>query len=193
MKIEFKGNQRISAYLDHAELTERGFTIGDYAKNVEMINDLVDELLLFAESTQQFSNDLPFKTEVSYVPGEGAFITVTMLQDAPELTESEVFITAVPTKDNLVFHFKDVEDLISCGIRLADTPEIDGQLFLYQDKYYVVLDKSQSIEEQALAEIVSIMEEYAVHADLTVSLLQEYGKSLVDNHLFQRFAVYFAS
>jgi adapter protein MecA 1/2 len=90
-----------------------------------------------------------------------------------------------------VTKFEDFDDLIA----LSNRQGLDGlttKLFAYQNKYYLYMEFSEEeIEEEEIDDILSILLEYSEESPLTVHVLEEYGKVVMESDVFETVNKYF--
>jgi adapter protein MecA 1/2 len=188
MRIEINHDNTILLFIDHSELVERGFLMENHSENVELINEIVDDVLLFAaSSTDYFSIDGSYVTEASYVPNEGAYIKITMLHDqVRKINDKQVSHTsnlATP-----VYVFAHVDDLIDCAMKVPAHLRETGSVYHYQNRYYLLLDESDAQEDRDRSLLVAIVLEYGTKTDLPQAVLLEYGKTIWDADALKQIA-----
>lgn len=187
MRLEINDNRSITLFLSDTELVERGFDIDHQERNIALINALVDEALLFAEATHDLVfMDEPFRTEVAYVPSQGAYITISF-REMREEKAKETYRT-VSNRERFSYRFSDLEDLIACAHKVPEAARSLGQLYAYEGKYLLFVELSAELADEV--ELVrSILGEYGVkREDVTLDLVQEYGKVIFAERALQEVA-----
>ncbi|GED56394.1 hypothetical protein AA984_07555 [Brevibacillus formosus] len=191
MKMEISDNRTISIFVPESELTERGYDQNNHEATLSIINHLIDEALLFAESTQAFpAMDMPSRTEVAFVPSQGMYITITLLENQEEKTEGSKIV--FPESAYSLLHFRDFEDLAFCASKMPERMRSSGKLYVYRDNYILKLQASDFLLAEDYQNAVSIVTEYATRqADTTAEVLDTYGKVLFEKDAFLEIACLF--
>ncbi|WP_167568877.1 adaptor protein MecA [Brevibacillus migulae] len=191
MRIEFQPDRTILLFLDNEELTKRGFRNGDDPANIRMINELVDDVILFAASSAtDFPFESPIRTEASYIPHEGAYIRIEALteeQDEDLDAMQREKAAAEQHTATMLFSFADFEDLILCAHKMPESVGEVGTVYAYENKYYLQIDLTDTAEEDA-ALIRAVVSEYGKKADLAEAFLQEYGNLIFASAALQEIA-----
>ncbi|WP_419883441.1 adaptor protein MecA [Peribacillus sp. B-H-3] len=91
-----------------------------------------------------------------------------------------------------ITEFKDFEDLIALSKR-SGLDGLNTKLYAYGDKYFLYIEFSEEdIEEEEIDNILSILLEYSEESPITVHMLQEYGKVVMENDVFDTVYKYFS-
>ncbi|WP_175988436.1 adaptor protein MecA [Bacillus sp. Marseille-Q1617] len=91
--------------------------------------------------------------------------------------------------------FSDFEDAISLSQRLRDLPveHLTTKLLAFEDKYFLYIKFSEEhFSEEEIDNMLSILLEYADESRMTVHRLEEYGKIVVDQNVFETLSAYFS-
>jgi len=187
MRIEIH-HDNILLFLDDSELAERGFLMENQSENVALINEIVDDVLLFAaSSTDTFSLDGSFHTEASYVPNEGAYIKITMHHNENGQTREKSEIDSssphVP-----IYRFPSVDDLIECAKKVPAHLRERGRVIHYQNAYYLLLEETDCHTDPDTLLLDAIVLEYGTKADLTHAVLVEYGRTIWEKAALKQIA-----
>ncbi|MBP1969040.1 adapter protein MecA 1/2 [Virgibacillus natechei] len=98
-------------------------------------------------------------------------------------------------EDNLsiIVKFNDFEDVIQLSHYFADfTESAEETLYHYNDAYYLYMEFSQDLLDDNLQEnIISQVLEFANDTDLTIHLLDEYGKRIFEMDTFSQVRSHF--
>ncbi len=88
--------------------------------------------------------------------------------------------------------FADFEDVIS----LSKSPGIDDlptKLYSFEDKYYLFVEfPEDQFEEEDIDDKLSILLEFAYESALTIHRVQEYGRLIIDENVFQKLREHFS-
>lgn len=197
MRIEFHPDRTILLFLDHEELTKRGFISGDDTANIKMINELVDDVILFAASSAtDFPFESPIKTEASYVPHEGAYIRIEAMADSDDdlspVDQLNVDLDRDESSPSMLFSFADFEYLISCAHKMPERLRANGTVFHYGNKYYLLVDGTDLAQSEASL-VSSIIYDYAEKANIAIPLLKEYGNVIFASAALQEISKRFSA
>lgn len=87
--------------------------------------------------------------------------------------------------------FEDFEDVISLSKRHG-LDSWTTKLYVYQNKYYLYIEFSEAeIDEEEIDNILSLLLEYSQESPITVHMLDEYGKIVIENDVFATVDKYF--
>ncbi|GEC87989.1 negative regulator of genetic competence MecA [Brevibacillus brevis] len=188
MKMEISDNRIISIFVPESELAERGYDQNNHEAALSLLNHLIDEALLFAESTQDFpAMDMPSRTEVAFIPSQGMYITITLLESQEEKTDGKQ--TVILEQEASFFVFPDFEDLTLCAAKMPERLRKSGKLYVYNASYVLHLPKSDFSTEDDHQLAASIVAEYATRqVDTTSAVVNEYGKVLFEKEAFLEIA-----
>ncbi|MGD8189385.1 adaptor protein MecA [Brevibacillus ginsengisoli] len=181
--MEIVDNQTITIYISEAELSTRGFDIHNHESNLTMINHFVDEALLFAESTHDFpALDMPSRTDVAYVPSQGLYITIKLTE---EKETTEIRRESHLIRTGLSFAFRDFEDLTLCAAKLPERLQQVGKLYVYNGTYTLLVTGTEFTSMEDYLNACAIIEDYAQQIDVTVEMVETYGKVIMEKDAFR--------
>jgi adapter protein MecA 1/2 len=87
--------------------------------------------------------------------------------------------------------FRDFEDVISLSKR-PGLDEILTRLFAYENKYYLYVEFDEEIfSEDEIDDLLSILLEYGLESQLTIHRLEEYGKEVIEDNVFETLRKHF--
>ncbi|MDQ0217518.1 adaptor protein MecA [Peribacillus cavernae] len=91
-----------------------------------------------------------------------------------------------------ITEFEDFDDLIALSNRCG-LDELVSKLFAYGNKYYLCIEFSEEeIDEEEIDNILSLLLEYSEESPITVHMLEEYGKVVMESDVFETVNKYFA-
>lgn len=190
MKMEIMDNRTISIFISETELSSRGFDHRDHESNLAMINHFIDEALLFAESTHDFpALDMPSHTEVAYVPTQGMYITIALMETIEELVDESP--EEKPHRTSLFFTVRDFEDLARCAAKMPERLRNSGKLYVYNDAYLLLLQETDFSIDEDFQTACSIVGEYAKCFEVTSAMADTYGKVIFAGDALQEIALRF--
>ena len=87
--------------------------------------------------------------------------------------------------------FDDFEDVIALSNR-SGLDEWKTKLFVYENKYYLYIEFAEDeIDEDEIDNVLSILLEYSHESSITIHMLEEYGKLVVESDVFKTVSKYF--
>jgi len=187
MRIDIMNKNHITLFLNTQELQARGYKHGESIRNIELINEIVDEVLWLAQSTHDFDIDAPMKTEASFIPEEGVYIKIST-----EMAETKREDDSNTSLSHCQYAFRDIEDLISCTSILSDDALGAGEVYYHDGAYILHLEESQFSDYQQYQKVKSIVSEYATETKRSIHVLREYGKPVFTERAFEEIRKHFS-
>jgi adapter protein MecA 1/2 len=95
---------------------------------------------------------------------------------------------------SIMISFRDFEDVIQLSHYIPDVSDSmeEDSLFHYNNTYYLYMEFSQDIlDDDEQEDIISQVLEFGVDSDVTIYLLEEYGKKVFGNNTFSQVKTYF--
>jgi adapter protein MecA 1/2 len=219
MDIERINENTVKFYISYVDIEERGFDREEIWYNRERSEELFWEVMDEVHEEEDFAVEGPLWIQVQALE-KGLEILVTKAQISKdgqrlELPIPEEKLREFPMDERfeefldqhfqirpldddeedsleflLVFH--DFEDLIG----LAAQPGLDDlqtKLFAYKDKYYVYFEFPEELfTEEDIDNYLSILLEYGKETNLTIHMLEEYGKVVIEKDVFRTLQKYFS-
>ncbi|WP_409304663.1 adaptor protein MecA [Peribacillus sp. SCS-155] len=91
-----------------------------------------------------------------------------------------------------VTEFADFEDLISLSNRQG-LDKMATKLFAYENKYLLYVEFSEEdFDEDEIDNVLSILLEYSNESPVTIHMLEEYGKLVMESNVFETIDQYFS-
>lgn len=91
-----------------------------------------------------------------------------------------------------ITEFNDFEDVISLSKR-SGLDHFKTQLYAYNNRYFLYIEfEEEEIEEEEIDDILSLLLEYSQESSITIHMLEEYGKVVMDEHVFETVHKYFS-
>jgi adapter protein MecA 1/2 len=88
--------------------------------------------------------------------------------------------------------FRDFEDVIS----LSKRPGLDDlftKLFAFENRYYLYIEFDEDLySEDEIDNLLSILMEFGMESHLTIHRLEEYGKEVISENVFETLRTYFS-
>ena len=200
MRIERLSQDKIRIFLTFDDLSERGIQKEDMWQEVPKVHDLFTEMMDQAYSELGFDATGPLAVEVFALPAQGMVVIVTRGKydhhqyggagedEWPEeIYEMEV---TLEQSDSIVYAFRDFEVLVEAAHVLIGNITSQGQLYSYNDKWYLYFDP-KDFEESALSGLVGVLAEFGDSSPVTEAVLAEYGKLVMAENAIQTLCTHF--
>ncbi|GGA74069.1 adaptor protein MecA [Ornithinibacillus halotolerans] len=86
----------------------------------------------------------------------------------------------------IIASFNDFEDVIQLSHHFQDdTGSVEETLYYYNEKYYLYMEFSQeTLDEHTQEDIISRVFEFGNDSNITIHVLEEYGKKIFDSNTF---------
>ncbi|WLR56521.1 genetic competence negative regulator [Mesobacillus subterraneus] len=192
MRLERLTNNKIKIFLTIDDLSDRGLTKEDIWKDSMKWHQLFHDML--EEASEEFDLDIigSVAVEIFSLHAQGMVMIVTMIeQDEDEEQFDDGIIEMQVTVDgseDILFEFKNVEDVIQLAKRLLDSGIEGGSLHFMNDHYYLLMN---GIMPDETTKTVSLMAEYGVPSILSIHRLLEYGNEIMEERAVESLVHYF--
>lgn len=199
MKIERLSQDKIRIFLTFDDLLERGIQKDDMWREPPKLHDLFSEMMEQAYNELGFEAIGPLAVEVFAMPAQGMVVIVTRGGSSrgdqsldtdldEELYEMEV---TMELSDIIMYSFADFEDVISVSKQIESSELTGGgRLYAYSDKWILVFDPD-SMELSNHHAIIALLAEYGEATSVTYAMLEEYGKTIIENQAIQQINQHF--
>jgi len=191
MRIERISDNQFTIFLTFEDLVERGFTKDDLWHDASSVQSLFSDMMYEASSELGFELEGMLLVQVHLMQAQGMHVIVT--QDEEDLDLDEDFIEMKVTLDEsneLIFAFKEFEDVIQVAGYLSSLAIEGGQVYYFEDQYYMILD-DLDLEDKNKEDIIAIMSEFSQPSIITSYRLIEYGKSIFSSQAIKQIISYF--
>lgn len=221
MEIERINDDTVKFYISYIDIEERGFDREEIWYSRERSEELFWEMMDEIHQEEEFTIEGPLWIQVQAME-KGLEILVTKAQFAKDgqkmeysfsddklnfqvddqlesfldqqLQENDDY-TGLAFEDGMVefiTEFDDFEDVIALSNR-SGLDEWKTKLFSYENKYYLYIEfVEDEIDEDEIDNILSILLEYSHESTLTIHMLEEYGKLVIDQDVFKTISTYFS-
>lgn len=189
MRIERLTSDKVRFFLTFDDLVERNIDKDDLWKDLPKVHELFNDMMEQAYYEVGFEVSGPVAVEVFALPSQGMMVIITRgrtsntgpeAEEAEEAQDPDTFELEVmlEERDDLVFAFRDFEDLIRAVHRIHHLVVDGGKLFFYKGMYVLYFDHLD-LEEGNLQLLIAILAEYGEIVPLTEAVLSEYGKVIL--------------
>ncbi|MHC0036090.1 genetic competence negative regulator [Pseudoneobacillus sp. C159] len=193
MRLERITMNKIKVSLSSDDLFDRGISNEDIWIDSNKWHQLFHEML--DEASDEFGVDIrgQVAVEVFSLQTQGMIMIITMENDEIEEDHfhAEGFIEMQVTLgdcEDIVFEFTDLEEIIQLSKRLVSLNVLDGSLFLKDKKYYLHFNSTGFLELEKLGCILS---EYGQPSLVSIHILKEYGKEIMNANAIETINHYF--
>lgn len=114
--------------------------------------------------------------------------------DEPSFDEyGDIFAADEGILGEYTFYVKDFEDLIPLAKRVKLPEAVNSSLFVLDNHYYLNIGvNEEEMNEKEIINLVSILSEYVSLSTVTIHRLQEYGKEIMADHVFEQVNKHFS-
>lgn len=190
MRLERLNNNKIKIFLTLDDLFDRGLTNDDVWKDSLKWHQLFHDML--EEASETFNVDFHGSVEVEIfsMQAQGMVLIVTMDEQEEDIFDDDFIDMQVTLEGNveILFVMDDFEHVIQLAKRLAAIGFSGGSLYTMNEAYYFLIE---NICSDVQTQIAAIMSEYGSPSFASIHLVQEYGKSIIENHAVRDITTYF--
>ncbi|PKG25548.1 adaptor protein MecA [Niallia nealsonii] len=218
MEIERINDHTVKFYISYIDIEERGFKREEIWYNRERSEELFWEMMDEVHQEEDFILDGPLWIQVQALD-KGLEILVTRAQLSKDGQKFEISIPEDKLKDlplderfedlidqqfsvndieedydeilEFVIEFKDFEDVIALS-KVHGLEDVDLKLYSYKNIYYVFMRFLEDVDEEEVDNLLSILLEYGQETKTTIHVLEEYGKTIIENNLMEELRKYFS-
>ncbi|WP_017381592.1 adaptor protein MecA [Paenisporosarcina sp. TG-14] len=106
---------------------------------------------------------------------------------------TDPFTDSNELQNEFTFQVSDFEDLIPLAKRVKLPSYVATSLFAYKERYYLyVKADAELMDEEEVKNMVSMISEYTAKSSITVHRLEEYGKEIMADEVFEQIQKYFS-
>ncbi|WP_066294898.1 adaptor protein MecA [Bacillus sp. FJAT-29937] len=219
MEIERINDHTVKFYISYGDIEERGFERDEIWYNRERSEELFWEMMEEVHEDEEFSVEGPLWIQVQALD-KGLEILVTKAQLSKDGQKFELPVPDEKLKDipvderiedlldqhfnpnsdeeleyeeNLDFllSFKDFEDIISLS-KQHGLDSIPTKLYSFEGRYFLFVEFPEDIfSEEDVDNMLSILLEYGIETQITIHRVEEYGKLIIAEDVFEQLRLYF--
>ncbi|MGV3488186.1 MAG: adaptor protein MecA [Tuberibacillus sp.] len=216
MDIERVNEHTLKFFISYVDIEERGFDREEIWYNRERGEELFWDIMDEAHHLESFPIEGPLWIQVQALE-KGLEIIVTKAQMSKDGTKLELPISKdkhldIPitpeTNDfigndedlededddegelTILLKFSDIEDLIDLSMRMEDAI-LNTSLYYYDNHYYLYVVFDHDASDYECENDLSQMLEFSTESSLTEHILEEYGKLIIANDVFNEIRKYF--
>lgn len=191
MRLERLSVNKIKYSITFEELTCKGFMEEEMLKESFLWDALFDEMLDEASRLYKLESYDAVSIEIYSLTSNELILILTL--DETELTDSLTMNISEQSSNNVDFVIVEITDFNEC-IRLVKSiiqlkhENLISSLFTYQTHYHLAIKKVGFINKDAL---FGICEEYGNISNVSMEVLEEYGKAIINHTAIQTIDHYF--
>ncbi|MBK3494899.1 adaptor protein MecA [Viridibacillus sp. YIM B01967] len=100
--------------------------------------------------------------------------------------------STIDENSDFIFKLQEFDDIIALAKRIQEPTLFHNALYEWEGGYYLQIRfKEETLHDEA-EDIFSVITEFASDADVTIHILQEYGKTVMEKDCFETVLNYFA-
>lgn len=212
MEIERINDDTVKFFLSYVDIEERGFTREEIWNNRERSEELFWEMMDEINEQSDFAVEGPLWIQV-HSKNDGIEVTVTkavaeneQMLNAPmyNVFKEQADGTFESIEDLLrnsldtdgewaenTFMFNEFEDVIQIASRMHHF-EAKTSLYVHENQYYLhVVYDTELMTNEDKTNMFSVLSEFAHPAEITIHMLEEYGKIIFQTDVFAQIEKYF--
>lgn len=197
MRVERLTSDKVRFFLTFDDLHERDIDKEDLWRDIPKVHQLFHDMMEQAYYELGFEVNGPIAVEVFALPTQGMVVIVTRGRNdfQAEYEDSHFADTfelevMLDESENIVYAFRDFEDVIQVARRLSHLVPCDGKLYYYKN-LYILYFQHMDLSERDFQVLTSTLEEYGEVFPVTEAVLEEYGKQIINEHAITALNNYF--
>lgn len=221
MEIERINENTVKFFISYVDIEERGFDREEIWYNRERSEELFWEMMEEVHQEQEFSVDGPLWIQVQALEkgleilvtkaqiskdGQKFELEIPNDKNTPvdekieDLLDQHISSQSSDDEDSLdeeellefLLVFDDFEDVIMLSKR-SGLDDLITRLFHFEGKYYLYVEFPEDLteDEEEIDDMLSILFEYGNETPVTVYRVEEYGKEIISQDVFEEIRKYF--
>lgn len=191
MRIERISENQFAIFLTFDDLVERGFTEDGLWQDVANVQELFSDMMYEAYDELGIELAGMLIVQVRLMQAQGMHIVVTQENEAVSFDEDFVEMkVTLDESSEMIFSFRSFEDVISVSEYLANIHLLAGQLYFYEEKYYMLIHDDDLFLKNK-EDVIAIMSEFAEPSMITSHRLTEYGQTIIAEQAVETITQYF--
>lgn len=197
MRVERLTSDKVRFFLTFDDLHERDIDKEDLWRDIPKVHQLFHDMMEQAYYELGFEVNGPIAVEVFALPTQGMVVIVTRGRNEfqPDYEDSHLADTfelevMLDESEDIVYAFRDFEDVIQVARRIHSLVPCEGKLYYYKN-CYVLCFQDMDLSEKNFQTLISTLEEYGEVYPVTEAVLEEYGKLIMKENAIQQLNNYF--
>ena len=190
MRLERLNYNKIKIFITLDDLFDRGLTKDDIWKDSIKWHQLFHDMLNEASETFDVEIQGSVAVEIFSMQAQGMVMIVTMDEQEEEIFDDNFIDMQVTMEGNveILFEFEEFEHVIQLAKQLSFIGFLGGKLYARNNLYYLLID---NVCQDTQTQIAAIMAEYGNPSFISVHILNEYGKLVIDEYAVNKILTYF--
>ncbi|WP_173916277.1 genetic competence negative regulator [Halobacillus sp. Marseille-Q1614] len=191
MRVERMSNEKFKIFLTFDDLLDRGLTKEELWNDLPRVHRVFSDMMYDAGVELGVELSGMLLVQVYLLQAQGMLVVVTKSKE--DIDEDDDYIEMKVTLDEskeMIFAFDDFEDIIQAGIHLYELGVIKGDVFYYNDHYYMLLD-DVDIFHLDIEQVIALLSEFSSATAMTSHRLLEYGKPIMKDNAMETICKYF--
>ncbi|AYC29017.1 adaptor protein MecA [Paenisporosarcina cavernae] len=219
MDIERINENTVKFYISYIDIEKRGFSRDEIWFNRDKSEELFWEMMDEINDESEFEVEGPLWIQVHALE-KGLEVTVTRAgankegkngfiePDERDSYYSSISEAGGNQKYNDIadlyaelevdlmehtFVFREFDDIIPLAKRMEIPSNVSSSFHFFEGKYYLYLELMDEEDEalEAFENLASVVQEYATDSTVTIHRLEEYGKEIISDEVFDHIRNYF--
>jgi adapter protein MecA 1/2 len=192
MRLERLTANKIKIFLTSDDLFDRGLSKEDIWKDSIKWNQLFHDML--EEASEEFDVDIQgsVAVEVFSLQAQGMILIITVdnvIEDDEILYDGFIEMQVrVEGYDDLLYEFDEFEDIIGLAKRLSSVNIYGGSLYVWNNRYYLIMD---NLESEKNIKAACVLSEFGNASILSPYVLAEYGKRIIEQQAVETIIHFF--
>ena len=190
MRLERLNYNKIKIFITLDDLFDRGLTKDDIWKDSIKWHQLFHDMLNEASETFDVEIQGSVAVEIFSMQAQGMVMIVTMDEQEEEIFDDNFIDMQVTMEGNveILFEFEEFEHVIQLAKQLSFIGFLGGKLYARNNLYYLLID---NVCQDTQTQIAAIMAEYGNPSFISIHILNEYGKLVIDEYAVNKILTYF--
>ncbi|WP_082233969.1 genetic competence negative regulator [Halobacillus massiliensis] len=191
MRVERMSNEKFKIFLTFDDLLDRGLTKEELWNDLPRVHRVFSDMMYDAGVELGVELSGMLLVQVYLLQAQGMLVVVTKSRE--DIDEDDDYIEMKVTLDEskeMIFAFDDFEDIIQAGIHLSELGVIKGDVYYYNDNYYMLLD-DVDIFHLDIEQVIALLSEFSSATAMTSHRLLEYGKPIMKGNAMETICKYF--
>ncbi|MCP3032698.1 genetic competence negative regulator [Halobacillus sp. A1] len=192
MRVERMSSEKFKIFLTFDDLLDRGLTKEELWNDLPRVHRVFSDMMYDAGVELGVELNGMLLVQVYLLQAQGMLVVVTKSKE--DIDEEDGYIEMKVTLDEskeMIFAFEDFEDVIQAGFHLHALAVTKGDVYLYNDHYYMILD-DDSIFHLEAEQVIALLSEFSSASAMTSHRLIEYGHSIMKNNAIETIYKYFS-
>ncbi|MCP3025831.1 genetic competence negative regulator [Halobacillus sp. A5] len=192
MRVERMSNEKFKIFLTFDDLLDRGLTKEELWSDLPRVHRVFSDMMYDAGVELGVELNGMLLVQVYLLQAQGMLVVVTKSKE--EIDEDDGYIEMKVTLDEskeMIFAFDDFEDIIQAGLHLYALNVEEGDVYLYNDHYYMVLD-DEAIFHLDIEQVIALLSEFSSASAVTSHRLIEYGQPIMKQNAVKTIKQYFS-